>query len=172
VTQSVGGCPGVQVGGVSRLLPTPFHGFNFVNREDVNIGGQDTLMARYIFNRGDSFNLNDNGPAGYLFNVPALSQAVLLSEPHNFTSRMVNEGRLGFDRLNVQFGGNSIGTEPTTSNIGSAVTDVIFSSAVPTLGFGVSPAFPQSRIVNTWQAQDNWNYLLGKHSFKAGVNWT
>jgi hypothetical protein len=172
VTKNVGGCPGVQVAGVSRLLPTPFHGFNFVNREDANIGSQDTLMARYIFNRGDSFNLNDNGPAGYVFNVPALSQAVLLSETHNFTSRMVNEVRLGFDRLNVEFGGNSIGTEPTTSNISSAVTDVIMASAVPTLGFGVGPAFPQNRIVNTWQAQDNWNYVLGKHSFKAGVNWT
>jgi hypothetical protein len=172
VTQTVGGCPGVQVAGVSRLLPTPFHGFNFVNRDDVNIGSHDTLMARYIFNRDDFFNLNDNGPAGYVFNVPALSQAVLLSETHNFTGRMVNEVRLGFDRLNVQFGGNSIGTEPTTSNIGSAVTNVFFASAVPTLGFGVSAALPQGRIVNTWQLQDNWNYLLGKHSFKAGVNWT
>jgi len=172
VTQAVGGCPGVQLAGVSRLLPTPFHGFNFVNREDVSFGSNDALMARYIFNRGDSFNQNDNGPAGYVFNVPALSQAVLLSETHNFTSRMVNELRLGFDRLNVQFGGSSVGTEPTTANIGSAVADVIFASAQPTLGFGVSAGLPSGRIVNTWQAQDNWNYVLGKHSLKAGVNWT
>ena len=26
--------------------------------------------------------------------------------------------------------------------------------------------------MNTWQAQDNWNYVKGKHTFKAGVNWT
>ena len=26
--------------------------------------------------------------------------------------------------------------------------------------------------MNTWQAQDNWNYVRGKHSFKSGVNWT
>jgi hypothetical protein len=171
-TQDLVGCPGVQVGGVSRVLPTPFHGFNFVTRDDVNIGSSDTLMGRYIFNRGNFFNQNDNGAAGYVINIPALSQAVLLSETHNFTSRMVNEVRLGFDRLNVEFGGNSFGTEPTTGQINTAITDVIFASAQPTLGYGVNAGLPQGRVVNTWQAQDNWNYVLGKHSLKAGVNWT
>lgn len=172
LTQDLVGCPGVQVAGVSRVLPTPFHGFNFINKEDLTLGSSDNLSARYIFNRGNSFNTQDNGAAGYVVNVPALSQALLFSETHNFTSRMVNEVRLGFDRLNVQFGGNTIGTEPTTSNIGTAVTDVIFASAQPTLGYGVNAGLPQGRVVNTWQAQDNWNYVLGKHTFKAGVNWT
>jgi hypothetical protein len=31
---------------------------------------------------------------------------------------------------------------------------------------------PQQRIVNTWQGQDNWNYVMGKHQIKAGVNFT
>jgi hypothetical protein len=164
-------CPNVEVGTVSRLLPTPFHGFNFVNREDITLGSRDTLAGRYIFNRGNSFNLGDNGAAGYVFNVPGLSQAVLLSETHNFTSRMVNELRVGFDRLNVEFGGTSIGTEPTTTGILNAVSNIAFLSP-SFLGYGVATNLPQGRVVNTWQAQDNWNYVLGKHSFKAGVNWT
>lgn len=170
-TSTVGGCPGVQLGTVSRVLPTPEHAFNWVTREDVTLGSHDTLLARYFFNRADFFNNQDNGAAGYVVNVPALSQAVLLSETHNFTSRMVNELRFGFDRLNVQFGGNTIGTEPATGNILNAVSQVSFLS--PTfLGYGVNAALPQGRVVNTWQAQDNWNYVLGKHSLKAGVNWT
>jgi hypothetical protein len=170
-TLTVAGCANVQVGTVSRILPTPFHGFNFVNKEDATLGSKDSLSARYIFNRGNSFNTNDNGAAGYVVNVPALAQAVLLSETHNFTSRMVNETRLGFDRLNVQFGGNTIGTEPTTSNLGSAVSAVFFANP-NFLGYGVNPGLPQGRVVNTWQAQDNWNYILGRHTLKAGVNWT
>ena len=170
-SSTLGGCANVQLGTVSRVLPTPFHGFNFVTREDMAIGGSDALTARYIFNRGNLFNLNDNGAAGYVFNVPALSQAVLLSETHNFTSRMVNETRLGFDRVNVEFGGNTIGTEPTVSNISNAISDVIFLDPAA-LGFGVNAGLPQGRVVNTWQAQDNWTYILGKHSLKAGVNWT
>lgn len=170
-TSTVGGCPGVQLGTVSRVLPTPQHSFNWVTREDVNLGSKDTLLARYLFNRNDFFNTPDNGAAGYVVNVPALSQAVLLSETHNFSSRMVNEVRLGFDRLNVQFGGNTIGTEPTTANILSAVSQISFQNP-NFLGYGVNSALPQGRVVNTWQAQDNWNYVLGKHSLKAGVNWT
>jgi len=171
VTTTVGGCANVQLGTVSRTLPTPFHGFNFITREDVTLSSKDSLSGRYIFNRGNNFNTQDNGAAGYVVNVPALSQAVLLSETHNFTSRMVNEARLGFGRLNVQFGGNTIGTEPTTGGIDTAVTDVIFLNP-NFLGYGVNAGLPQGRVVNTWQAQDNWNYVLGKHTVKAGVNWT
>ncbi|HEY6305493.1 MAG TPA: carboxypeptidase regulatory-like domain-containing protein [Candidatus Angelobacter sp.] len=171
LSATVGGCPAVQLGGVTRTVPTPFHGFNFITREDVQLGGRDNLSARYLFNRGDSFNNNDNGAAGYLFNVPGLSQAVLFSETHNFTSRMVNEARVGFDRLNVEFGGTSLGTEPTAGNILSAVTNVNFQSTSD-LGYGPATNLPQGRVVNTWQAQDNWNYVLGRHTFKAGVNWT
>ena len=164
-------CSGVEENTVSRVLSTPFHGFNFVNKEDIAFGGSDNLSARYIFNRGNFFNTQDNGAAGYVVNVPALSQAILLSETHNFTSRMVNEARVGFDRLNVQFGGNSIGTLPTTGNILNAVTNVAFQDPSQ-LGFGPNPGLPQGRVVNTWQAQDNWNYVRGKHTIKAGVNWT
>jgi len=169
-TATVAGCPNVEEGTVSRVLPTPFHGFNFITREDVQIGSKDNLSARYIFNRGNNFNTQDNGAAGYVVNVPALSQAVLFSETHNFNSHIVNELRGSFGRLNVQFGGNTIGTEPTTGQIGTAVTDVIFLQNF--LGYGVNAGLPQGRVVNTWQVQDNWNYVLGKHTLKAGVNWT
>src|SRR6476646_8370904 len=90
-------CDNVQFGAVSRSLKAPFHGFNFVTRNDWQMGGSDTLTARYIFNRGNSFN-NDFGdaPAGYPVNVPALSQAILLAWTHNLSSHMVNEARVGF----------------------------------------------------------------------------
>jgi len=168
---SIDNCDNVELGTVSRVLPTPFHGFNFVTKEDITLGSKDSLSARYLFNRGNNFNSGDNGAAGYVFNIPALSQAILLSETHNFSSRMVNEVRLSFNRLNVEFGGSSIGNEPTTGNIFSALSDVIIQDP-NFLGFGVNAGLPQGRVVNTWQAQDNWNYALGRHTFKAGVNWT
>ena len=128
-------------------------------------------MGRYLFNRGNSFNNSDNGAAGWVQNTTALSQAVLLSETHNFSSHMVNEARVGFDRLNVNFGGNSVGNafEPAQGGILNALANVTIGGSV---GFGPATNLPQGRLVNTWQAQDNWNYVKGKHSFKAGVNWT
>ena len=169
---TVAGCPtGVQFGGVTRVLQTPFHGFNFTNRVDYQLGS-DSLMARYIFNRGNNFNVDfGDGAAGYPVNVPALSQAILVGWTHNLSSRMVNEARIGFNRLNVDFGGNTLGTVPTANNVDQAVTRVTFS-ALNFAAIGAATNLPQSRIVNTWQAQDNWNYVMGKHTLKAGVNYT
>jgi hypothetical protein len=162
-------CPNVQVGGVTRIVSAPQHAFDFVTRSDFQIGG-DTVYGRYLFNRNNFFNLNDNGAAGWVFNEPALSQAVLLSWTHNFSSRMVNELRGSFSRLNVEFGGGLNPGEPVSGNLSQAFTNITIQGG----GLSLGPAtnLPQARLVNTWQAQDNWNYVLGKHSLKAGVNWT
>jgi hypothetical protein len=168
---TVAGCPGVQASGLIRVLPTPFHGYDFVNRVDGQFGN-DTVMGRYLFNRGNNFNGSDSPVTGYAANVTALSQAVLLSETHNFTTHMVNEVRVGFDRLNVNFGGNNIGNafEPPQGGILNALTNVSIQGGF--LGFGPATNFPQGRLVNTWQVQDNWNYVWGRHQLKSGVNWT
>jgi hypothetical protein len=167
---TVAGCANVQVAGVSRTLATPFHGFDFPIRVDGQMGS-DNIMGRYLFNRGNTFNQSDNGAAGYVFNTTALSQAVLLSETHNFSSHMVNEVRVGFNRINVNFGGNSVGNtlEPDQGGILNALANVSIGGSV---GFGPATNLPQGRLVNTWQVQDNWNYVRGKHNFKSGVNWT
>jgi carboxypeptidase family protein len=164
-------CPTATFAGVERTLPTNTHNFNWVTRVDYQLAN-DMLMGRYIFNRGNAFNIDGgDAAAGYPINVPALSQAVLLSDTHNFTSRIVNEARLSFGRLNVQFGTNTLGNVPGIGGVDQAITRATFVD--PTLlPFGLNGAFPQGRIVNTWQAQDNWNMVVGKHTLKAGVNYT
>jgi len=168
-------CPAVPFGNVVRVLSTPDHIYDFYARTDLQLGS-DTIVGRYIYNRNTFFNLDDgaNGAvAGYPFNEPALGQAVLASWTHNFGAHMVNEARVSFGRLNVDFGGNSIGnTLPPTSQLDTALTNVTFNNPGANLGYGPATNLPQQRIVNTWQAQDNWNYVMGKHQIKAGVNWT
>jgi hypothetical protein len=167
----VPGCPGVEFANVSRTLAAPVHQFNFVNREDLQLGS-DTITARYIFNRGNFFNLDectDCAAAGYPTSVPALSQAFLVGWTHNLNSKMVNELRGSFGRLNVLFGGNTIGTLPT--GVDQALTRINFQTAA-TLSVGPQTNLPQFRIVDTYQVQDNFNVVLGKHQLKAGVNYT
>jgi hypothetical protein len=169
---AVTGCPtAVQMGGVTRILPTPGHGFDWVEKVDMQTGS-DTISGRYLLNRNNNFNTQDNGAAGYVVNVTALSQSGLISWSHNFTSHMVNEARVAFGRLNVAFGGNNIGNpfEPTPDNLLQA--GALVTTGAGNLGFGPANNLPQARIVNTWQAQDNWNYVLGRHSLKAGVNFS
>jgi len=164
-------CLGIDFAQVQRIVQTPFHGFNFTNRVDYQ-RGNDNFMARYLFNRGNSFNIDfGDGAAGYPVSVPALSQAILAGWTHNLSSRMVNELRVGFNRLNVDFGTNTLGTVPGADAVGTAVSRITFRTP-GFLAVGTATNLPQSRIVNTWQAQDNWNYVMGKHTFKAGVNYT
>ena len=169
-TGVVTGCPAAEFSGVQRVLPAPSHIFDWIGRADLQLGS-DTITGRYLFNRNNTFNTEDNGAAGYVVNVPDLNQAVLLSWTHNISSRMVNELRGSFGRTNVEFGGNTLGTTPTTANLDKAVTNVGFLTS-GLLGFGPATNLPQGRIVNTYQAQDNWNYLVGRHQIKAGVNYT
>ena len=121
-------CPAATFAGVSRTVSQPDHNFDCIIKQDLQLGS-DTITGRYIFNRGNFFNASDNGAAGYFFNVPALSQAALISWTHNLSAHMVNEARISFGRLNVEFGGNTIGnTEPVAQQLDQAVTNVIFST--------------------------------------------
>jgi hypothetical protein len=166
----IAACPGVQFGTVQRTLPGPFHEFDFITKLDYQLGG-DSISGRYIFNRNNSFNATGTGSTGYIGNVPDLNQQTYLAWTHNFTAHMVNEARVSFGRLNVEFGGNNFGnTIANAGQIDQAVTNISFNSTFS--GWGPATNLPQARIVNTWQAQDNWNYVLGKHQLKAGINWT
>jgi hypothetical protein len=162
-----------QGGGVQRTLATGSKSYNFPIKLDIQTA-KNHFYGRYIFNRSTFFNTDAFGTAaaGYPANVPALSQAYGFSWARTLSSRMANEFRASYGRLNVEFGGNSIGnTIPNQSAIDSAIARISFSNS-SLLGFGPATNAPQGRIVNTYQLQDNWSYLRGRHSLKAGVNLT
>jgi len=163
----------VEMGGVLRTLPTGSKSYNFPIKLDIQTA-KNHFYGRYIFNRSTFYNTDAFGTAaaGYPANVPALSQAYGFSWARTLSSRMSNEFRASYGRLNVEFGGNSIGnTIPNQSAIDQAIARVSFNSS-SRLGFGPATNAPQGRIVNTYQLQDNWSYFRGRHSWKAGVNFT
>ncbi|HXA85653.1 MAG TPA: carboxypeptidase regulatory-like domain-containing protein [Candidatus Dormibacteraeota bacterium] len=172
--KAVTGCGLVPFAGVTRTLTTPQHIFNWIVRNDLQLGN-NTISARYIFQRNNIFNLDDglnDAAVGYPINEPDLNQSVLVSWTRSITSHMVNEARVGFTRLNVEFGGNSLGTVPPSASIGTALSRITFNRDPTLMSIGPATNIPQGRIVNTWQGQDNWNYTLGRHQLKAGVNYT
>ncbi|HEY6273148.1 MAG TPA: TonB-dependent receptor [Terriglobales bacterium] len=174
VSNVVTACPGATFAEVGRVLSTPFSAYDFYLRGDMS-WTSDAVVMRYIYNKSTFTNLNNlqDASEGYPFNEPALAQSALVSWTHNFGSRMVNELRASYGRLNLAFGGNGIGnTTPLPSQLSSALTNVTFQNTANNVGFGPDNIFPQGRVVNTFQAQDNWNYVWGKHTFKAGANWT
>jgi len=164
-------CP-VQMGGVERTLPTFFHEYDGLVRIDVN-GNTNRVYGRWLYQHETNANANSfaTAPQGYPNNVPSFGQDFGLSWTHIFSPTMVNEARMSYGRLTVEFGGNSIGnTVPNQTAIDTALANISMPSGF--LGFGPATNAPQGRIVNTWQGQDNWTYIRGAHSIKAGINWT
>jgi Carboxypeptidase regulatory-like domain len=165
------GC-NVQLAEVGRTLPDGDHQWDWVGRVDIT-GAKDNVYFRYLFQKLSFYNV-DEGQAGqgYPVNVPSLGQGLSLSWTHKISDNMLNEFRANVGRASVQFGGNTIGnTVPTDSNVLDGLASISFSTS-SLLGFGPLDSFPQGRVVNTYQIQDNWSYVHGKHQFKAGTNLT
>lgn len=161
----------VNEGGVQRTLSTGSHQYNWVYKMDLNTD-KNHFYGRYIYNHSDFFNVDEGqAAAGYPVNVPAFSQDYAFSWVRTLSKRQVNEFRASYGRENVEFGGNSIGnTVPSDTDISSALA--VVSAGSGNLSFGPADNLPQGRIVNSYQLQDNWNYIRGRHALKAGVNFT
>jgi len=168
------GCNGVQENGIQRILPTDSRQYNFVVKLDFQTK-KNHFYGRYIYSNTNFFNNDPGGggaAAGYPYNEPALSQDYGFSWTRDINNHMANEFRASYGRLNVGFGGNTIGnTTPAPPDLTSALTSITFTGS-NLLSFGPNDALPQLRVVNTYQFQDNWTYYKGRHSFKAGINFT
>src|ERR1700722_12521250 len=168
------GC-NVELNGVQRTLGNGSHQYNWVFRTDIT-GSKDTVYGRYLFQKQVFFNADEGQAAqGYPENVPSLAQQLGLSWTRKITNQMLNELRLNVGRENVQFGGNTLGTVPLQEDLESGLANIGFAggtSSSSLLGFGPGTSFPQGRIINTYQIQDNWSYVRGRHQFKAGANFT
>jgi Carboxypeptidase regulatory-like domain len=165
---------GVQVAGVQRTLDTGSHQYNAVLRFDGQ-GQSDHVTGRWIYQWLNFFNVDPGSGyagAGYFFNEPSLGEDFGIDWSHTISSKQVNDFRLSYGRLTVEFGGNSYGnTIPTQQQFPTGLTNVDFLD--PSIqSFGPPTTFPSGRIVNTYQLQDNWSYFKGRHTIKAGVNFT
>ncbi len=177
-TISAGGttCSNVPFAEPERVAPDGSHEYDWDYRMDAVVNDTDRFFGRYMFQKEIDFD-DDDVAEGYPFNIPSLTQTILLDETHTFSSTMVNDFRIGFSRANIDFGTNSLGnTVPGAGDLANALTNVTIqgrsSTGIPFQGFGPPTNIPQSRILSTWQGQDNWSWLQGKSEWKAGVNYT
>ncbi len=165
------GCTGVEMAGVQRTLAADSRQYNFIDKLDYQ-NKKDQFSGRYLFGNRIVFNSSGDAAAGYPVDTPTFSQVFAFSWRRFISTHTANEFRVSYGRLNAQEGGNSIGdTVPQSDQLGTALTSIIFNDP-SLLSLGVPLFFPQGRIVNTYQIQNNWTHLAGRHSLKAGVDFT
>jgi hypothetical protein len=170
-------CTDVPFAPVERTLSIPLHGIDWMARGDLQLR-KDHVTWRYLYDLTNTFN-RDSGDAanGYPFDASLVTRAILVSWTRTLSSRMVNEARISFNRFHAELGGNEANTLPKAANLQTALALATIQAPGFARLFGAANALPTfplpfSRVVNTWQAQDNWNYLVRRHQLKAGLSST
>jgi len=98
-------------------------------------------------------------------------QILTLDETHVFNTHVVNDARLGFNRIHIVFAPNYT-VDPSSLGIADGVTtDIGIPQITVTdigLTFGGPAGFPQGRGDVTGVLSDTLSWLKGNHSFKFG----
>ena len=140
-----------------------------------NISDKDTLHGYYVYQ-------NDfRGEPTQGSNIPGFGdtraghrQVFTLGETHVFSPNMVNEARIGANRIHLVFFPQNA-TDPNSLGLGTLLgpneqfLPTITVSDQTGLTFGDERTFPQGRGDTALEAADTISYIRGKHSFKFGV---
>lgn len=149
-------------------------------RLDHTLSAASQLSFRYSFG-DDSLFEPFTGPSfplvpGYGDNVPSRDQNVMLAETHVFTPSLLNEIRLGFDRVSLgvyqQDIGQNINGQVGLPQISTNPRDWGLSS-ISVTGFsplGDESNNPQHGTTNVYQLTDNLTYVHGRHLAKFGAD--
>ncbi len=152
----------------------------FDARGDQMFGASDSLFGRLSYVSNPQFipgpfpGIADGGSFAQGYQT-AESWNAVLSETHTFTPSLVNEARLGFNRISTtrvqpndstlgipaEFGIQGIPQVPYNGGLGS-----LFIAGLTTLGS--NQYLPSVEYSNTYQFTDNLTKNLGRHSIKVG----
>jgi hypothetical protein len=137
------------------------------------IGQNDTLHGYYAFqadSRGEP-TLQGNTVPGFGDTRQSHRQILTVNETHVASSRLVNEFRLGFNRIRIDFTPNAE-LNPEDYGIDNGITTDLglpqISIAGLGLNFGGPSTFPQGRADTTYVISDTATYLYKQHAIKVG----
>jgi Carboxypeptidase regulatory-like domain len=139
----------------------------------LNISSTNTLHLYYAWQQDARTepNLQGNTVAGFGDHRTAHRQIGTINDVHIFSPNVVNEARLGFNRIAINFA-DSFTAVSSNYGIPNGVTAGIGLPQISVndlgLNFGGPSGFPQGRFVTTGVLSDTLNYLKSKHSIKVG----
>jgi hypothetical protein len=132
----------------------------------------DRFHGYYAFQKDQRAepNLQGNTIPGFGDTRSSHRQILTLNETHIFNPNLVNEARLGFNRINITFAPN-VAVEPGSLGIENGITEPVLPQITIqsiALNFGGPSTFPQGRTDTSFVASDTVSYQSGRNSFKFG----
>ena len=148
-------------------------------RLDHQLSRASQLAVHYSFGDLDDFEpfgAGNSAPAvpGFGNRIPRRAQNFMLGDTHVFSSALVNEVRLGFNRVSL-----AVNQQNQSNNLNKAVGLPVIStnprdtglSQIGVVGFstlGDELNNPQRQAASTYQIVDNLSWSHGRHLIKVG----
>jgi hypothetical protein len=142
------------------------------------ISDKDSLHGYYVYQRDHRFEAAaGTSLPGFGDTRDGHRQVLTLNESHVLSPTLVNEARLGANRILINFTPNNT-TDPGSLGLASALgpnetfmpTIALNFFSNPTT-FGAERAFPQGRGDTTFVLADTVSWINGRHSWKFGTEW-
>jgi len=159
----------IEMGALTRFLSQPFNDYEGTGRVDFQLTNKDRFFTRYLFQQQGQSNLplgNAAGAQGQIYTVYGRNQQIGLDETHTFSSTLLNQVRFSYSRAVSEFDGGGFPTCLLSSQ-GSCPPQIAINDA-HFLGIGQNLVFPQGRIINVYELQDNASLVHGRHVMKWG----
>jgi hypothetical protein len=156
----------------------------FDTRVDFNKSEKDQIFGRFSYVDDPQF---IPGPFGGIADGGAFQQGLqgaisiqgALSWTHTFSPTVINEARLGENRIHTsRFG--PVATQfgiPAQYGISSSIPQCCENGGLPAFGIsglntlGSNAFLPSDEVSQTTQVTDNFTKIYGKHTFKAGLEY-
>jgi|HubBroStandDraft_2_1064218.scaffolds.fasta_scaffold10346_2 outer membrane receptor protein involved in Fe transport len=160
----------IEMGTLTRFLAQPFNDYEATGRVDFQLTSKDRFFTRYIYQKtitsNESFIGNAAAAAGQIVSVPGLSQQIGLDLTHTFSPNFLNQVRFSYSRARSEFDGGGFPT-CVLATLGLCPPQINIQDPTA-LSFGQFDVFPQGRIINVYQTQDNASMVRGRHVMKWG----
>jgi Carboxypeptidase regulatory-like domain/TonB-dependent Receptor Plug Domain len=171
VIQDVLGVP-IEFATARRTISSPFNDDEAMGRIDYQLSSKDRIFGRYIYQKDFTYDYNYFAPAeaitGGFVNIGGISHYVGADWTHTFNDRLVNQARYSFSHSTIGFGGGGFPNCTISSILSGCPIRINFADATD-LAIGEQNGFwPQGRVIESSQIQDNLTWQLGKHTLKLG----
>jgi outer membrane receptor protein involved in Fe transport len=167
------GCTPIEFGTITRFVPSPFNDYEATGRVDVKVTSKDNFFGRYVFQQtiNDGVNFGNGIDVGDWQKIPGRDQQMGLDWVHNFSSTLLNQARFSYSRARFFFEEGSVSSCNDKNPLGCPADIIMLNfNGHPwdATGFGVASGFPQGRLINVYQVQDNLSLSRGRHLLKFG----
>ena len=155
-----------------RTITTPFNDDEGMGRVDYQLSRHDRVFGRYIYQKGFSTDVNyfgaQEGVTGTFVNVGGISHFVGVDWAHTFNDHFINQVRYSYSHSTTEFGSGGYPNCTDANILTGCPTRFQFNDSTDLPLGQLNSYWPQGRIIQSSQFQDNATLQAGRHSIKFG----